>query len=396
MCGIIGMAVKAKFGPLKAQEDAFYDMLFVDQLRGDDSTGVIFVDNDGGFGIYKDAYPAYWMVNEIRQSSMGKDMFRKGKAFIGHNRKATVGSIKADTAHPFVVDDSFAMVHNGTLRNHKDLADTSVDSEALAITLAPVLDTEEFNKEAFEEAIGKVNGAYAIVAYSQKANKVYIFRNAERPMSLITTNEGWFWGSEFGAVSWCLARNNVNLKDAQSEVVPPHTLYTIDLNENTLTKEEFTPKKATPPSQAGTVKEAKISHIPGTIDTKKTVAYGDGDVVSKNQFKRRRRRWVNQYISFYADDFVEKNFPKTLDDGETDVLLMGESEENGIPHTVQGYYNIGNPDAQFLDRLYYGRIYNMTYDSGTGHVTLQVDRISPISNSYSKKDTKNETSPVVH
>lgn len=396
MCGIIGMAVKAKFGPLKAQEDAFYDMLFVDQLRGDDSTGVIFVDNDGGFGIYKDAYPAYWMVNEIRQSAMGKEMFRKGKAFIGHNRKATVGSIKADTAHPFVVDDSFAVVHNGTLRNHKELADTSVDSEALAITLAPVLDTEEFNKEAFEEAIGKVNGAYAIVAYSQKANKVYIFRNAERPMSLITTNEGWFWGSEFGAVSWCLARNNVNLKDAQSEVVPPHTLYTIDLNENTLTKEDFTPKKATPPSQAGTAKGAKISHIPGTTDTKKTVAYGDGDVVSKNQFKRLRRRWVNQYISFYADDFVEKNFPKTLDDGETDVLLMGESEENDIPHTVQGYYNIGNPDAQFLDRLYYGRIYNMTYDSGTGHVTLQVDRISPISHSYSKKDTKNETSPVVH
>lgn len=396
MCGIIGMAVKAKFGPLKAQEDAFYDMLFVDQLRGDDSTGVIFVDNDGGFGIYKDAYPAYWMVNEIRQSAMGKEMFRKGKAFIGHNRKATVGSIKADTAHPFVVDESFAMVHNGTLRNHKDLADTAVDSEALAITLAPVLDTEEFNKEAFEEAIGKVNGAYAIVAYSQKANKVFIFRNAERPISLITTNEGWFWGSEFGAVSWCLARNNVNLKDAQSEVVPPHTLYTIDLNENTLTKEGFTPKKATPPSQAGTAKEVKISHIPGTTDTKKTVAYGDGDTVSKNQFKRLRRRWVNQYISFYADDFVEKNFPKTLDDGETDVLLMGESEENDIPHTVQGHYNIGNPDAQFLDRLYYGRIYNMTYDSGTGHVTLQVDRISPIMSSYSKKDTKNETSPVVH
>lgn len=215
-------------------------------------------------------------------------------------------------------------------------------------------------------------------------------------MSLITTNEGWFWGSEFGAVSWCLARNNVNLKDSQSEVVPPHTLYTIDLNENTLTKEDFTPKKATPPSQAGTAKGAKISHIPGTTDTKKTVAYGDGDVVSKNQFKRLRRRWVNQYISFYADDFVEKNFPKTLDDGETDVLLMGESEENDIPHTVQGHYNIGNPDAQFLDRLYYGRIYNMTYDSGTGHVTLQVDRISPISHSYSKKDTKNETSPVVH
>ena len=91
---------------------------------------------------------------EFEKSDMGKRVISKGKALIGHNRKATVGSVNNATAHPFVVGDSFAMVHNGTLRNHKALADTVVDSEALAIHLSKVL-VEDFDKLKFEEEIGK-------------------------------------------------------------------------------------------------------------------------------------------------------------------------------------------------------------------------------------------------
>lgn len=365
MCGIVGCVIKARNGFTKYAEDAFYQMLFADTLRGDDSTGVIAVHNDTSFGIMKEAYSAPYVINEMRMENMSKAMYSKGKAFIGHNRKKTVGAITDETAHPFVVDDVFAMVHNGTLRNHKDLADTVVDSEALAIHLRKVL-VNDFDKEKFEEAIGKVSGAYAIAAYNQETDKVYLTRNHERPLSYVETPEGWFWASEMGLLYWILGRNSINIKDAKFESLKPDSLLTIDLESNTASVLEYSPKKA-----MVTVVTGKDT---GT-KTKQPITQIGTNRVSKNTFKQMKRRLLSERMFFYGDDYVEKNFPSTLKDGETLVNILGQCDEFTFDHTIMAEFDLDNLPTDivdFCDCLYTGIVANMEYDKGTGWVTFTI------------------------
>jgi predicted glutamine amidotransferase len=367
MCGIVGAVIKARNGFTKPTEDSFTQMLFADTLRGDDSTGIIYVHNDGGFGIAKEAYAAPYVIDAIMDIPEVKQMYSRGKAYIGHNRKKTVGSISNETAHPFVVNDTFAMVHNGTLRNHKELADTVVDSEALAIHLSKVL-TADFNKETFEEAMGKVNGAYAVVAYNQDTDCVYITRNAERPLTYVETTDGWFWASEGAMLGWILGRNGINLKDVQFKSLAPNSLLTINLDKNTATVMEYVPKKAIP---ATTVAGTKVKVI-----TAKTPQHGSKpNRLSKQQFKTLKRKWFGDRLFFYADDYVEKNFPRTIMDGETDVMLIGNSDEFTFDHTVSAPYNINSlpkGEWEFTDCFFTGIVEDMTFDKATGWVTFHL------------------------
>lgn len=395
MCGIVGVITKGKYGPLKPEEEAFYDMLMVDVVRGDDATGAILIERDKDFTIFKDQWQPWWVIPEIRDHAHGKRMFSSGAAFIGHNRKATVGKLNSNTAHPFVVDNVFAMVHNGTLRNHKQLADTEVDSEALAKHLKPVLGPD-YTKEAFEEAIGKVEGAYAVAAYNQETHKIYLFRNAERPLCIIETKDAFFFGSEFGMVNWCAHRNNNQMKDANSEYLDVDTLYTIDLETRTMTKEAFTPKKPIPATRVMT-SGGNNKVITNTASNYKSK--GDGAELSKAELKRIRRQFLGKSIKFYTDDYVEKNFPKTRKDGETEVLLMGVSDELSCSHFVSGLFDTKfmKEDESWLDRLFMGRVSDITYNRITGNLTFYVENVSIYPMSVpNRKGKNNEASVTVH
>lgn len=389
MCGIVGVITKGQYGPTKYQEDAFYDMLLVDVIRGDDATGTILVEKDSSFTIMKDQWQSYYVVPEIKDSAYGKKMFTQGKAFIGHNRKATVGKVDSKTAHPFVVDGVFAMVHNGTLRNHKKLADKEVDSEALAIHLKPHLG-KDFNKEAFEEAIGKVEGAYAVVAYNQETNCVYLFRNSERPLAIIETDQAFFFGSEYGMVAWCAGRNNNNLKDSRGEFVSENTLYKIDLEKNTLTKEGYTPKKFMPVTKTTTTSKTGGNGFVG-----KSSKFDSN--LSKNEFKRLKRKLLGTTIQFWADDFVEKEFPKRLDEGATVVNLMGTCDSVDFlvhEHFISGEFDAGTMSSKdLLDRLYSARIEEIAYNSATGCLSIFVDAIKVLPKSVG---SYHETQTPVH
>jgi predicted glutamine amidotransferase len=373
MCGIVGCAIKARNGFTKYTEDAFYQMLFADTLRGDDSTGIVAIQNNTSFGIMKEGYSAPYVIDSMRQDDIGKAMFAKGKAFIGHNRKKTVGAVSDETSHPFVVDDVFAMVHNGTLRNHKELADTVVDSEALAIHLSKVL-VKDFDKEKFEESIGKVNGAYAIAAYNQDSDSIYITRNAERPMAYVETSDGWFWASEMGLLYWILGRNSIKFKEEDFKMLAPNTLLTIDLEKNTSTILEYSPKKATVTVSTGkTTGTKKI--------TKPTTNTGTNNRISKSAFKAMKKRYLMERMFFYGDDYVEKNFPLTLLDGETIVNLLGQNDDFMFDHTVVAEYDIDNTPSHvlsFCDALYTGIVTNMEFDKATGWVTFYVSDASAV------------------
>lgn len=387
MCGIVGIAIKSKHGFTVKQEDIFYELLFADTLRGEDSTGIVVVENDGGFGYAKEAYSAPWCVDELKKQTALKGVIARGKVMIGHNRKATVGKISAETAHPFVVDNKFIMVHNGTLHGHRLLAQTDVDSEALAQHLAPILN-ETLDVPKMNEALGDVYGAYAIAAYSQPQNKIFLLRNSQRPLFFVETDTFYAWASEGAMLQWILSRNGVDLKKVEGEFVKEHQLLSIDLDTNELSREDLSPKKIIATS-SGRV----TGHTGGSTPSKPTTSTKSvvtaPSVFSKAAFKRLRRQVLNGFFNFWVDDYIEKNLPKTIAEGETELLLLGQLEHDDFPseHTVRAEVDLKHIHMEgdgVTERFFTGRIYHMEMSKISGTITVFMDRVQPVPKALSE------------
>jgi len=388
MCGIVGVIAKNKSGIVKQIEDSFFQLLYADVLRGDDSTGIIGVEQDTTFHISKDTTSAYEFLPEFDESPVSKSMWRDGRAYIGHNRKATMGKVDAESAHPFVVNNEFAMVHNGTLYNHKLLADTEVDSEALTMVLAKAFETANY-RNALEDTLGKVTGAYAVAMYDQRSNCVRLLRNRERPMAFVETNNAWYFASEAAMLYWILSRNGYLTTDLDIKPVAEHSLMTFNLDDMTLTSEFITPKKILPPMKPYTAHGGQQPTITSLI-TK--TPFDDG--VSKNRFKKFRKEYLHQGIEFWCEDFVETNFPKTIEMGETKITLMGVCDSLFLDHIIATDVDITElylRENDLTDRLWYGKIVDMSYDSTTKRIHIKLQNASPLPVSY----RKNSPLPVI-
>jgi predicted glutamine amidotransferase len=384
MCGIVGMVVKSKTGFIKQQEDVFYQMLYADVVRGNDSTGVIGVEKDSTFHIAKEAISAEWFISQLDSHKISNDMWRDGKAYIGHNRKSTIGKTTDENAHPFVVNEEFAMVHNGTLFNHRMLANTTVDSEALAIHLHKAFENEDYLDDV-NEALGKVSGAYAVAMYDQRNHAVRILRNKERPLCYVETSNAWYFASEGGMLYWILTRNGYGAKDIDIKVVPEHELITFDLVNNKLIQEQLTPKKHTTPLlvPTGGTKTKYTGDISKVLD----------EGLSKNAYKRFRKHLIGKKIEWWCEDFVEKNFPKTFEEGEVEASLMGVCDEFTVDHMIRADINIKELNLlgnELTDRLWTGMIRDMSYDPKTKRVAMEVLDAMPLPVSFRKTETKLE------
>lgn len=373
MCGIVGVISKNTTGLMKTGEDTFMQLLYANALRGDDSTGLICVEKDSTFHIAKQATEAAWFAPQYIASDIYKDMWARGKAYIGHNRKKTVGKVAHETAHPFVVDDEFAMVHNGTLYNHKALADTEVDSEALAKVLAKAFEKDLYIPD-LEETLGRVNGAYAVAMYDQRHHAIRIIRNKERPLAICETPNAWFIASEGAMLFWILARNGFDMAKNKVEAVPDHTLLTFDLDKNEMTAEAVVPKKPTPSTKATSVGTGATTTI-----VKKHKKQMEG--MSKNAYKRFRRKLLGSKIEWWVEDFVETHFPRTEQDGETSFNLMGVCDDLSEDHMIMATVDIKQLNllsGELCDRLWVGRVHEMSYDTKTRVISMTVENAMPL------------------
>lgn len=343
MCGIVGVISKWKSSGLQqVQQKMFYQMLFADMLRGGDATGVIGVMKDGDFGIMKEASDAYGFNYSFIDSKLDKQMYKEGVAYIGHNRAKTVGENKDENAHPFVVDDTFTMVHNGTLQRHKELADTDVDSHALAITFKNAMDQEDW-KSALEEALGKISGAFAVVWYDQKRDQVCLLRNSQRPLCFAKTPTSTLFGSEGHLLMWIASRNGEKIEEIKS--CTEHTLYTFDMKKTggDFSETNLSPKKrptrgysngtgattTTATSGSNTKEEpANDAGFKRLVSTFESTA----QPLSKNAFKRLRAKLAARPLSFYVEDYIEG--------GDNRAMVIGYSFSGSydlceVKHTIK-------------------------------------------------------------
>jgi len=204
MCGLVSVINKRGHGFSNDQRDVFSTLLFLDTLRGEDSTGVFSISNQGDVRGAKEASMGPIFLTTKEYDTIYKEAFSNGSALVGHNRKATRGNIVDENAHPFVVDDKIILVHNGTLfGDHKKHADVEVDSHAIAHVLSENGDVEK--------ALNTINGAYALIWYNFEKGTLNFIRNTQRPLWWMETNDSYIWASEKAFLDFAAARHNLTV-----------------------------------------------------------------------------------------------------------------------------------------------------------------------------------------
>lgn len=204
MCGLVGLISKNSFGFTRDQQEVFASLLFVDLLRGSDSTGAFVVDNTGNVVVAKEVGHSLDFIRTDAYDTLNKRAFQNGAAMIGHNRKATRGDVTDVNAHPFNVDNNIILVHNGTMfGDHKKHANVDVDSHAIAHLI--------HEKGTVGEALSSFYGAYALIWYDVKEGSINFVRNDQRPLWWMETRNSWVWASTPDMLEFVRIRHNLDI-----------------------------------------------------------------------------------------------------------------------------------------------------------------------------------------
>lgn len=180
MCGLVGIA-----GDLGHSDEMFMKrLLLLDFFRGTDSTGMAAIRTNGATVLAKAS------VNPITLFDM--KMFEKAlngyqsKAFIGHNRAATLGAVNDANAHPYQYGD-ITGAHNGTLDKaswqrleHEAGVETSTDSAAVFASINEVGIDDTI--KMMEKGRHYTTGAWALVWHDKTKGTINFIRNSHRPL----------------------------------------------------------------------------------------------------------------------------------------------------------------------------------------------------------------------
>lgn len=205
MCGIISyFSQETKYN--KDMKDCLSQLIAVDTLRGNHSTGLMIDQGEGEAYYYKKSIAGHDFVqlNNIEKILLD---YNKLRWLVGHNRAATFGSINSNNAHPFM-HDHITGVHNGTITNYRALSrqeNFTVDSEHIIYALS---------KDKTKDVIPKINGSFALMWHNGKTDTLHFIRNNERPycFGLVEGENTMLGASEPGMLSWIASRNGIKLE----------------------------------------------------------------------------------------------------------------------------------------------------------------------------------------
>lgn len=238
MCGIVGIITDGK--RFRSGDRIMREMLFANMLRGSDATGVYSVDLNYNTSMSKETIPSPRFINT---NKLGKEIIFNAdiRPFtMGHCRAATLGD-KGDVkyAHPIVIKDKLALVHNGTLTYWpKKYGKDSIehDSTAIADILA---------EEGLQAFLDKCHGAFALVWHDTRDETIHMFRNTDRPLSMIRVDNAIVFSSELGLSSWIVQRNDHKI--LKYENLKPLTHYIFEVGELSYKTEELVKTFVPPP-----------------------------------------------------------------------------------------------------------------------------------------------------
>ena len=165
MCGIVGYTGRDN------ARDIIIDGLKKLEYRGYDSAGIALL-MDGKINIKKHVGG----IENLENLIAGQNLY--SHTGIGHTRWATHGAPSDVNAHPHASEDGrLAIVHNGIIENYVELKEelishygvhfkSETDSEVVAHLIGLYMKESDCLEDAVYKAMGRMRGAYAIVAIS--------------------------------------------------------------------------------------------------------------------------------------------------------------------------------------------------------------------------------------
>ena len=349
MCGIVGMISKFHgFG--MDYEDVFEEMLYLDGPRGMDSTGAFVVTKNNEVQIVKQAANPGIFLKTDSWKNLKSRIRADARIVVGHNRKASIGSIISKNAHPFA-KEHIILVHNGYIANHKTIdATVEVDSEAIVTVLLKEDNPLEGLKQLF--------GAYAIVWYNKKTKTLYMARNKDRPLAIAHSENQVLFASEKGMLNWIMDRNNLfNFKMAQE--LKEDVLYEITLKPF-LMKEHNIPGYTAPKSPevaswgpTPTVREVMKESVDPTVFRDYPETFNQEEITEEEVLERMAA------ANTHGDD--------PLKDLQGELAQGAGASEEALEHSVQllrTLYPFGSY-ALFMPR-------NVVQDGPKGHRFVRV------------------------
>ena len=166
MCGIVGAVARREV------IDILLEGLRRLEYRGYDSAGVALVEDGDQLMRLRRLGKVAELVSACHELSSGS-----GDTGIAHTRWATHGDPREANAHPHV-SDKIAVVHNGIIENHQELRmelqaqgyvfDSETDTEVIAHLIHHTYRTAESLREAVNQVLDRVEGAYAIAVLDSR------------------------------------------------------------------------------------------------------------------------------------------------------------------------------------------------------------------------------------
>lgn len=216
MCGLSGVA-----GAIGIRDEKiFKNLLVVNSLRGQDSTGAASISREMTTGsrimrIAKEVGPFPFLFDT---KSFDKLFVGFSSCLIGHNRSRTVGEASRRNAHPFMFDNIVG-AHNGTLdytnKNRLEAGSQfKTDSEAIF---------NNIEVHGIEDTIGKIEAseAYALTWYDKRNHTINFCRNDKRTLFFAYANKGatLYWASE-AELLWAVAKRETLEFDEKIHLLP--------------------------------------------------------------------------------------------------------------------------------------------------------------------------------
>ena len=182
MCGIVAVA---------AQRDCteiLLEGLRRLEYRGYDSAGFALIDRHGGLSSHK----CLGRVAALEEAQAASPI--RGGTGIAHTRWATHGEPSVIHAHPHIVNDRIAVVHNGIIENHAALRErlkaegrecvSDTDTEVIAHLVERAIASEGALLPAVQTVLPQLQGAYALAIVDREAPDTVIVARQGSPLVL--------------------------------------------------------------------------------------------------------------------------------------------------------------------------------------------------------------------
>lgn len=217
MCGIVGCILREK----KDAAPVLFECIQNLEYRGYDSIGLATYDN--AIHVKKGKGD----IKKVNREQNFKNM--SGSYGIAHTRWASTGKPTPENAHPHLDDtNTVAVVHNGTLENHREIRDelikeghefiSTTDTEVIPHLIKKFMDEGRDLEDAVRKCSAKIEGSYAIVAMSKDEPDKLVATRKDSPLIVAFGKEGYFVASDTPAVL-DYARDVVRPKDGEIAVL---------------------------------------------------------------------------------------------------------------------------------------------------------------------------------